>query len=82
MEAMALLILFQGHHRPIAVEEVEEFLEQIQRRVGTLEQGGQVAAEAGVIQVTEMQQHIMAVVVAERATLMEPQQPEAMVTKE
>jgi hypothetical protein len=30
MEAMALLILFQGHPRPIAVEEVEEFLEQIQ----------------------------------------------------
>jgi hypothetical protein len=36
----------------------------------------------GVTQVTEMQQHIMAVVVAERATPMEPQQLEAVVIKE
>jgi hypothetical protein len=82
MEAMGFLILFQGHPRPIAAEEVEEFLEQIQRRAGTLEQGGQVAAGTGVTQVMEMQQHIMAVVVAERATPMEPQQLEVVVTKE
>jgi hypothetical protein len=41
-----------------------------------------VAVGTGVTQVTEVQQHIMVVAVAERATPMEPQQLEAVVTKE
>jgi hypothetical protein len=78
----AFLILFQGHLKLIVEEEVEEFMEQVQRRVGFLEQGVRAVEETGVTRVTEVQPRTMAAAAVEHAMPTEPLQQVAMDTKE